>query len=86
MVGRLTRLVDSGLQKRPEIGKPDSGWMVGHSEVILGPNFPVVTWTYTGVLGKLLGAFRGAGSQLFERARNNKSLKKITQIICWDPR
>ena len=25
--------------------------MVGHSEVILGPNFPVVTWTYSGVLG-----------------------------------
>jgi len=25
--------------------------IVGHSEVILGPNFPVVTWTYSGVLG-----------------------------------
>src|SRR5260370_31839599 len=28
-----------------------SGRVVGHSEVILGPNFPVVTWTYSGVLG-----------------------------------
>ena len=27
------------------------GWMVGHSEVILGPNSPVVTRTYSGVLG-----------------------------------
>lgn len=25
--------------------------MVGHSEVILGPNSPVVTRTYSGVLG-----------------------------------
>src|SRR6266853_1405892 len=28
-----------------------TSWMVGHSEVILGPNFPMVTWTYSGVLG-----------------------------------
>src|SRR5260370_524816 len=41
--------------QRPRNGvveaKGCSGRMVGHSEVILGPNFPVVTWTYSGVLG-----------------------------------
>jgi len=29
----------------------DCGRIVGCSEVILGPNFPVVTWTYSGLLG-----------------------------------
>jgi hypothetical protein len=28
--------------------------MTGHSEVILGPNFPVVTWTYSGVRGEVV--------------------------------
>ena len=29
----------------------DCGRIVGHSEVILGPNFPVVTWTYSRITG-----------------------------------
>jgi hypothetical protein len=41
----------------------DSGRIVGRSEVILGPNFPVVTWTYSLASGQVDLSERGRDSE-----------------------